>query len=737
MAANAGAEQTPYLYLNLADSWPGFVLDGLEVVNGRLQLPRLPGNPRSIGPSLDPVAALRGPAGLGMDEAGNLYLADPAQHLVWRVDGCDGSARPLPGLRGPGAEPGQLNGPRGLVVGPGQTLYLADSSNHRIQVIDLLTQQVRAIWGQPEPYTLPPQPGTENGRFDQPWDLAVDALEDLYVVDYGNRRVQKFDATGQVYPDFWAVLSSQDVVPEEPVWITTAVLDGEERLLILDQATGRALLYHRDGRYDAAASDRWAAVADRVTQPVGVVVDPDWLYVADAGGRLIVFRLDGTFVGVASGGGALAGLALDCQGRLLLHPGGGGQVGQWETAVAFGECGLFLAGPYTGLGTPPVWHRLQARLAALPNNCHAQFFTYTSETASDSSHPPPPPVTCATDAALSPAAANALDTWLPAPVDSDDFLVLNPPGRYVWLAGRLQGDGSATPLLEQIKISYNHESWARHLPAIYSEDPARRAFLDQSLSLFESLLTDVEALVGDLPQLFDPWAASNTPAPESWLDWLAGWLAFDLEEQWSEEQRRQALAEAFAAYGKRGTVESLRELIRLYAGATAHISEPARFASLWSLGESAALGFDTMVAPAHAQGAVVGNTATLDQSHLIAEAAYGAPLFDEFAHRFCVQIYASDLAAAGTAGRVQEIVEREKPAHTTYHLCLIEARMRVGFQARIGIDSIVGGGAPDLALAESGPLGIQTALAVAPAATQDRRRLGRDARVGRRDVTLT
>ena len=35
------------------------------------------------------------------------------------------------------------------------------------------------------------------------------------------------------------------------------------------------------------------------------------------------------------------------------------------------------------------------------------------------------------------------------------------------------------------------------------------------------------------------------------------------------------------------------------------------------------------------------------------------------------------------------LVEREKPAHCDYHLCVIEPRMRVGFQARVGIDTIV------------------------------------------------
>ena len=40
------------------------------------------------------------------------------------------------------------------------------------------------------------------------------------------------------------------------------------------------------------------------------------------------------------------------------------------------------------------------------------------------------------------------------------------------------------------------------------------------------------------------------------------------------------------------------------------------------------------------------------------------------------------------------IIEEEMPAHTTYHLCLIEPRLRVGYQARLGIDTIVAGPSP-------------------------------------------
>jgi hypothetical protein len=41
---------------------------------------------------------------------------------------------------------------------------------------------------------------------------------------------------------------------------------------------------------------------------------------------------------------------------------------------------------------------------------------------------------------------------------------------------------------------------------------------------------------------------------------------------------------------------------------------------------------------------------------------------------------------------VRAVLDREKPAHTVYSLRAIGARMRVGVQSRLGIDTIVAKG---------------------------------------------
>ena len=93
-----------------------------------------------------------------------------------------------------------------------------------------------------------------------------------------------------------------------------------------------------------------------------------------------------------------------------------------------------------------------------------------------------------------------------------------------------------------------------------------------------------------------------------------------------------------------------------------------------------------MLAAAQPQGAVVGTTATLDYSNLITTEEFGTPLFEDVAHQFTVQISSAELRCPEAVARVRRVLDREKPAHTDYHLCTIQPRMRVGFQAMVGLD---------------------------------------------------
>jgi phage tail-like protein len=262
-------------------------------------------------------------------------------------------------------------------------------------------------------------------------------------------------------------------------------------------------------------------------------------------------------------------------------------------------------------------------------------------------------------------------------------------------------------------------------------DAAGRELLDRALAALESALDEEERLIDDLALLFDPSTAPDGP----WLEWLAGWLAFELESTLAPDARRQVVAEAFALQGLRGTPEGLRRLLALTPGVAVEVLEPGAAAGVWALGhEHAPLGFGTTLAVAEPDGAVLGTTATLDRSHLLAEEDYGAALYAELAHRFCVRARAADLAAPGARATLERIVERERPAHAPAHVCVIEPRARVGFQATLGVDAIVAEGTAQGQLGQTWRAGEDAVLAArrhrAGARIDETALLGAGTRVG-------
>jgi phage tail-like protein len=114
--------------------------------------------------------------------------------------------------------------------------------------------------------------------------------------------------------------------------------------------------------------------------------------------------------------------------------------------------------------------------------------------------------------------------------------------------------------------------------------------------------------------------------------------------------------------------------------------------------------------------AIVGESGPLDPD------SFGDPLFGEYAHLFTVLAPAGCACDGEQRSRLRAAIDAEKPAHTDYHLCFVKPQMRVGFQARVGIDAIVADGPAPLHLDEDA-LGRSSYLAEAP---------GRGARTGAR-----
>lgn len=714
--------------LNREGRWQGHHWDGLNIgPDGALRLKALPLLEGILPLDVAQLPKPDGPAGIAVDASGTVYFTDPEGNRVLRIDGCDGKTAPAPCMGGLGCAPGQLSSPRGLLIPQWrQALYVADSGNHRIQVFDLATSQLLEVWGPAA--GSGPQPGSLPGEFNTPWTLAADSAGNIYVVDYGNKRIQKFDALGQVVPSFWSTLAAAEILTQ-PGDVAVMEADGTAIILVVDISAHAVFVIGADGNPVRDAQGNPVSFGSQELQePMGIAAIDSAIYVGD-NARRRVLEFDASdhykYVGEAVGyDGPVAALAPDGKGGLLVHTGAPIAPVRLLIGQAYGKQGVFWSEAVKAPGDKVVWHRLEAIAESLAPDAHIQFFRYTSDNVADA---PAPPV-------LNSSASNPFTDpkWQAEPADVTDFFIGGRPTLYFWVGAWFSGSGLTSPVVSQIRVEFNHETYLVRLPAIYQKPGVCADFLLRFLSLFESFYSETESKIKSLPSLFDPAAA-----PAEYLPWLAGWLALQLDEDWDEATQRSAISDAFANYALRGTPAGLRKVLKQYAGVDAVIQEPIMNAAWWALpapeaacpsaaadpsqppswqaGENSVLGFTTMLAPGPAQGAVVGTSAVLDQSAVITDEDFGAPLFSDVAWQFSVQVSRGQLRCPEKLAEVIAVLDQEKPAHTAYHLCVIEPSMRVGFQARVGVDTIIGGAPPSLRLGETSTLGQDTALAGPPA----------------------
>ena len=235
------------------------------------------------------LSRLYDPAGVAVDGAGNLYIADSGNHRIRRVDGArtittvaGTGTRGNSGDGGPAIE-AQLSSPKGVAVDGAGNLYIADTFNHQVRRVDP-EGIITTVTSFPTVYF--------------PRGVAVDGEGNLYIADSGNHRIRRVDGartittvagtgtrgnSGDGGPAIEAQLSSPRGV----------AVDGEGNLYIADTANNRirrvdgsgiitTVAGSGNGRYSAGTGP---AVEATLHRPNGVAVD-------SAGSFYIVDRLN-------------------------------------------------------------------------------------------------------------------------------------------------------------------------------------------------------------------------------------------------------------------------------------------------------------------------------------------------------------------------------------------------------------------------------------------------------------
>ncbi len=271
--------------------------------------------------------------------------------------------------------------------------------------------------------------------------------------------------------------------------------------------------------------------------------------------------------------------------------------------------------------------------------------------------------------------------WQASVPGATDFLVDQPPGRFLRLRLRLSGDGGATPVVRRIRLDFPRATSADLLPPAFRQDPAADDFTERFLSLFDSSLADLDRVIERYPALLDP-----AGVPDRVLPWLAGLLGLSFEVGWDAKTRRELLARAPELYRRRGTPWALQEAVRIVFGVTPVIDELAqdrRWAQLRETvgGTGPGLGAVRLFSRSSSRFRIGGSE--LGAAPL---RAFGSPDSDPLtahAHRFRVLLP----AGAADESALRRLVERQAPAHTVGSVRTGGAGFVVGSRSTVGVDT--------------------------------------------------
>jgi sugar lactone lactonase YvrE len=149
------------------------------------------------------AATLNHPIAVSKDGYGNVYIADHLNHAVRKVNASDGKISTIAGIGNPGytgdgglATAAYLNNPSGIAIDAANNIYIVDQANHAVRKINASDGKINTIAGTILNAGFSGDGTTANAaKLNSPLDIALDASGNIYVMDAFNWRIRKVDAT--------------------------------------------------------------------------------------------------------------------------------------------------------------------------------------------------------------------------------------------------------------------------------------------------------------------------------------------------------------------------------------------------------------------------------------------------------------------------------------------------------------------------------------------------------------
>lgn len=254
-------------------------------------------------------------AGIAVDAAGNIVIADSFNNRVRRVDAGTGTIETVAGTGQQGfsgdgdlAIDAQLNSPSGVAIDDKGNIIIADTFNNRIRIVDARTGIISTIAGTGEQGWFGDDGLAVRAQLNGPTGLALGVNGNVFITDSGNHRIRKLDRAQHVIVTVAGRGVAGDAgdgglaVQAELNDPSGVAVDGNGHLLIADTMNNRVR------RVDAGTGiistvagtgeegfdgDGASAPLARLMQPSGITVDAEGaVYLSDTFNNRIR-RIDG------------------------------------------------------------------------------------------------------------------------------------------------------------------------------------------------------------------------------------------------------------------------------------------------------------------------------------------------------------------------------------------------------------------------------------------------------------
>ena len=162
----------------------------------------------------------------------------------------------------------------GIALDSSGNIYVVDTGNNRVEKFSS-TGTFIAKWG---------TSGTGDGQFSSPSGIALDSSGNVYVVDTGNNRVEKFDSSG-TFVSKWGSYGSADGLFNSPKGIAYS-----SGIYVVDSGNNRVEQFTTTGTF----VNKWGVVGSSDGQfngPWGIIANTygsdTYFYVADSSNNRI------------------------------------------------------------------------------------------------------------------------------------------------------------------------------------------------------------------------------------------------------------------------------------------------------------------------------------------------------------------------------------------------------------------------------------------------------------------